>query len=302
MLRIYTIYPFASNNDAYPQTATMAAKPPTRLAILMADTPMPNTAAKYGDYGGLFTSLFTTAAQPEPIESILSITKHDIVNHVGSYPSLDDVDAVLITGSKHSAFADDAWIMALVDYTRRALLETNGRVKVVGICFGHQIVARALGGKVVVNEKGWEVAVTEVELTERAREFFGLETLVSLICCDCGGSRGEWNRSAVRLTMLLFFPRRFRESTKCTATSSRSCPRRTLPPCSWHPTTSARSRGCSGPAVALRSRVIRSLPRRLCARFWRPGTTQASTLTTCTTVAYRGLLINTTESPLQRVS
>ncbi|EHA46802.1 hypothetical protein MCOR27_002457 [Pyricularia oryzae] len=155
----------------------MAAKPPTRLAILMADTPMPNTAAKYGDYGGLFTSLFTTAAQPEPIESILSITKHDIVNHVGSYPSLDDVDAVLITGSKHSAFADDAWIMALVDYTRRALLETNGRVKVVGICFGHQIVARALGGKVVVNEKGWEVAVTEVELTERAREFFGLETL-----------------------------------------------------------------------------------------------------------------------------
>lgn len=206
MLRIYTIYPFASNNDAYPQTATMAAKPPTRLAILMADTPMPNTAAKYGDYGGLFTSLFTTAAQPEPIESILSITKHDIVNHVGSYPSLDDVDAVLITGSKHSAFADDAWIMALVDYTRRALLETNGRVKVVGICFGHQIVARALGGKVVVNEKGWEVAVTEVELTERAREFFGLETLVSLSCCDCGGSRGEWNRSAVRLTMLPFFP------------------------------------------------------------------------------------------------
>lgn len=155
----------------------MATKPPTRLAILMADTPVPKTAAKYGDYGGLFTSLFTTAAHPEPLAPLLSITKHDIVNHVDSYPALDDVDAILITGSKHSAFGDAAWTMALLDYTRKALLETGGRVRVVGVCFGHQIVARALGGKVVVNEKGWEVAVTEVELTDRAREFFGLDKL-----------------------------------------------------------------------------------------------------------------------------
>ena len=37
----------------------------------------------------------------------------------------------------HDAFADDAWIMALVDFVRRAL--ENGRVRIVGVCFGHQI-------------------------------------------------------------------------------------------------------------------------------------------------------------------
>lgn len=155
----------------------MGSQTPTRLAILMADTPLPGTAAKYKDYGGVFTSLFAAAAAPQPVAEVLSLTYHDVVNHVNSYPSLADVDAILITGSKHSAFADDAWIMALVSFVREALA-TEGRVKVVGVCFGHQIVARAMQTPVVVNDKGWEVAVTEVELSDEGKAFFGLETLV----------------------------------------------------------------------------------------------------------------------------
>ncbi|EJT72214.1 hypothetical protein, variant [Gaeumannomyces tritici R3-111a-1] len=154
----------------------MGSQPPTRLAILMADTPLPGTVAKYKDYGGVFTSLFTAATAPQPVAEVLTLTYHDVVNHVGSYPALADVDAVLITGSKHSAFGDDAWIMALVAFVREALA-TQGRVKVIGVCFGHQIVARAMQTPVIVNEKGWEVAVTELELSSAGKEFFGLETL-----------------------------------------------------------------------------------------------------------------------------
>ncbi|RAL65779.1 hypothetical protein DID88_005444 [Monilinia fructigena] len=51
------------------------------------------------------------------------------------------------------------------------------RVRIVGVCFGHQIVGRALGVKVDRSDKGWEVSVTPVELTAKGKEIFGLESL-----------------------------------------------------------------------------------------------------------------------------
>ena len=53
----------------------------------------------------------------------------------------------------------------------------------IGVCFGHQIIGRALDVKVDRSDKGWEVAVVEVELTAKGKELFGLETLV-LIAFD----------------------------------------------------------------------------------------------------------------------
>lgn len=153
------------------------ARAPIRLAILEADTPVPNANAKYHGYRGVFTDLFRRALAPEPLEAHLAVTGYDVVNEPDRYPDLDEVDAVLVSGSKHSAYLDDEWIVKLVAFTRKALA-TNGRVKVVGICFGHQIVGRALGVKVDRNEKGWEVSVTEIKLSEAGRAVFGSDTLV----------------------------------------------------------------------------------------------------------------------------
>ncbi|KAK3389235.1 class I glutamine amidotransferase-like protein [Podospora didyma] len=158
---------------------------PFRLAILEADTPLPGIDARYGGgYRGVFTHLFTRAVAPAPLESLLSITGHDVVNDPSSYPSLDDIDAVLITGSKHSAFEDDEWVTTLVEFTRKALLTTSPDaregthpVPVVGVCFGHQIVGRALGSLVQRSDRGWEISVTETRLTETGRELFGKDSL-----------------------------------------------------------------------------------------------------------------------------
>ncbi len=96
------------------------------------------------------------------------------------YPSLDDIDAILITGSRHNSYDNDPWILKLVDFTRVVL--DQRRVRAIGVCFGHQIIGRALGVKVNKSDKGWEASVTALDLTKRGQEIFGTTALVSSSC------------------------------------------------------------------------------------------------------------------------
>ncbi|KAG5993928.1 hypothetical protein E4U52_001586 [Claviceps spartinae] len=157
----------------------MASPQPLRLAVLECDNAQPNTVCKYTNYTGVFTSLLDDAASsspsPAPLSSLLTISTYNILNHPNTYPSLDDIDAILLTGSRHTAFDSHPWILKLLKFVTQAL-DTN-RIKVVGICFGHQIIGRALGAGVEKSDKGWEVAVTEVELNDAGKEFFGKEKL-----------------------------------------------------------------------------------------------------------------------------
>ena len=75
--------------------------------------------------------------------------------HVEGMDFPDDVHAAdgwLITGSRHGAYEDHAFIPPLEDFIRRAY---DAGVPMVGICFGHQIIAQALGGKVEKFGGGW---------------------------------------------------------------------------------------------------------------------------------------------------
>lgn len=80
--------------------------------------------------------------------------------------SVHDADGWLITGSRHGVYEDHPWIPPLEQFIRDAFA---ARVPVVGICFGHQIVAQAMGGKVERHAGGWAVGATEYD--------FGGETL-----------------------------------------------------------------------------------------------------------------------------
>ncbi|KAK1675209.1 class I glutamine amidotransferase-like protein [Colletotrichum godetiae] len=155
---------------------------PVRLAILVADEPLPSVSTKLGRFDTIFTTLLRNACEsldpPQRLESQLALTSYNVVAEDGvdaAYPELGSIDAVLITGSRYSAYADDEWIVRLTAFTRRLLDE--GRVRVIGVCFGHQIVARAFGGQVARSPGGWELSVTKLELTDEGQNVFGSESL-----------------------------------------------------------------------------------------------------------------------------
>ncbi|KAG5365511.1 putative glutamine amidotransferase-like protein C13C5.04 [Yarrowia sp. C11] len=135
-----------------------------KLAILETDTPVPAAFAQYGSYGDIFRALLERGGVPSDVE----ISYYDVVKDQ-DYPPISDIDAILITGSKFDAHSDIDWILKLTEYTKKAL---DNNKKIIGICFGHQILARALGVNGERNPKGWEVASTEIELTETGKKVF----------------------------------------------------------------------------------------------------------------------------------
>ncbi|KAL8714488.1 MAG: hypothetical protein Q9225_006564 [Loekoesia sp. 1 TL-2023] len=153
---------------------------PLRIAILECDTGLPKALAKYKRYGAISSALLEAGAEAADLRTEdLDISFWDVVNEVGMFPTLEDVDGVFLTGSKHDSFADIPWTNKLVDFVKSVLAQD--RVRLVGVCFGHQIIGRAMGARVGRNkDQGWEVSVTDVELTEQGREVFEGKDVLSI--------------------------------------------------------------------------------------------------------------------------
>ncbi len=82
----------------------------------------------------------------------------------GHFPtSPGECDAYVITGSPRGAYDSDPWIAELVQFIRKG---TQSGQKFVGICFGHQILAHALGGHVEKSEKGWGLGLKTFEVSQ----------------------------------------------------------------------------------------------------------------------------------------
>jgi GMP synthase-like glutamine amidotransferase len=119
-----------------------------KLCILENDDLDPAIAPTYSGYGAMFERLFRAAGATD--------WQFDIFNTPrGEYPeSFDSYDAVLLTGSKADSFAQDAWILEL---RRRVTKLLEQKKKLLGICFGHQLIALCLGAKVGRAPQGWGV-------------------------------------------------------------------------------------------------------------------------------------------------
>mmetsp|Transcript_7753 Transcript_7753/g.10143 ORF Transcript_7753/g.10143 Transcript_7753/m.10143 type:complete len:245 (-) Transcript_7753:746-1480(-) len=98
------------------------------------------------------------------------VVEFDVLN--GQFPSETEreiYDAFIITGSLASAYDDHPWTHPLMEYIKVLYAEKR---RVLGICFGHQIIARTMGGKVVKSESGRQKGVRTCALTEKGKSFF----------------------------------------------------------------------------------------------------------------------------------
>jgi len=89
--------------------------------------------------------------------------------------SVDTCDAYVITGSPNGVYDDEPWIAELMQFIRDCY---EAEKKLVGICFGHQVLAHALGGHTEKSEKGWglgmkpfDVVAEKPWMTEPAGQF-----------------------------------------------------------------------------------------------------------------------------------
>ncbi|MGY3809652.1 glutamine amidotransferase-related protein [Aeromonas veronii] len=122
-----------------------------RLGILDCDRLDPDLADRFGPvYSEMFIRGFATLA-PELEFRVWSALDGELPE------DLHECDAWLITGSRHDAYSDIPWIQALRAWIRQA---HDADVKLAGVCFGHQVIAQALGGEVVKSTKGWGLGVS----------------------------------------------------------------------------------------------------------------------------------------------
>ena len=125
-----------------------------KIGILQTGRAAETLCQNYGDFPAMFERLLNghgfTFRHYAAVDGILP-------------DGVTDCDGWLVTGSRHSANDDLPWIALLEDFLHRTFA---AGVPIVGVCFGHQILAQALGGKVERFAGGWGIGPMQYEFAD----------------------------------------------------------------------------------------------------------------------------------------
>ncbi|KAI5955907.1 hypothetical protein KGF54_001409 [Candida jiufengensis] len=140
------------------------------IAILVLDTPIPKISEVYGDFGDQTIELLTKPSTPpyqlkkyqlkndnlEELEKVYEKLKKNIQSNL--------IHGFVLTGSGCDAFGEYKWLIRFKSFLKNVII--NLQKPIVGICFGHQILALVLGCKIDRNNEGWELGITTINLND----------------------------------------------------------------------------------------------------------------------------------------
>ncbi|MDK1023993.1 MAG: GMP synthase [Gammaproteobacteria bacterium] len=143
------------------------------IGILEADPALEPLRDEFGSYVKMFKDLLNEGAEGRKLDFRVYNVLH------GQYPAdLHECDGYLITGSRASVYDDEEWIRTLRHFVVKL---HDAKKKLIGICFGHQLVAQALGGKTEAAEVGWGVGVHTSRVLEATDYMLPGEQEISLL-------------------------------------------------------------------------------------------------------------------------
>lgn len=127
-----------------------------KIGILLCDNVRSSLRNEFGEYPEKFIDNLTQVSSTLEFENYYC--------YDNEFPAeVDECDAYIITGSRQAAYDDIPWIIALKHFIVKL---HRAKKKTVGICFGHQIIAAALCGKVERADFGWTVGVHAMTICE----------------------------------------------------------------------------------------------------------------------------------------
>ncbi|KAK8558738.1 hypothetical protein V6N13_098376 [Hibiscus sabdariffa] len=144
-----------------------------KFAVLLCAEDSDYVKKRYGGYYGVFVEMLAEEGETWDFFRVAN----------GEFPDDDEIggfDGFVITGSCSDAHGNDVWICRLVSLLKKL---DSLKKKVLGICFGHQILSRALGGKTGRSTTGWDIGVRTINFSSELFSSLNIPTTLSIIEC-----------------------------------------------------------------------------------------------------------------------
>ncbi|MGE4319052.1 MAG: glutamine amidotransferase [Deferribacterales bacterium] len=124
--------------------------------LLKTGSSIKDLACHYGDFDDWMIRFMSVMRQ---MVKVVDVQKH-------SLPETVDFDGILVTGAHEMVTDRHRWSEDTAAYLKKAV---EAEIPVFGVCYGHQLLAHALGGVVGNHPKGPEIGTVEVTLTDDAK-------------------------------------------------------------------------------------------------------------------------------------
>ena len=144
-----------------------------KIGILLVGRASEDLVDEYGTYAEMLIALINTKEQVFEFKTFNILDDEFPKDHL-------ECDGWIVTGSPHGVYEDHSWIPTVSQLINN-IYEAN--LPIFGVCFGHQLIAQALGGHVEKSEKGWGLGLHTYQVNNKPDYMSNLSEEVTLNIC-----------------------------------------------------------------------------------------------------------------------